>query len=67
MALASGDPVGPVDQWPGAIDAFLEVAHTYGWVPAVVGTSEEGATTWNQAGFEGDAHRRRSHHLPGYV
>ncbi|MBZ0239437.1 MAG: phosphatidylglycerol lysyltransferase domain-containing protein, partial [Cutibacterium acnes] len=51
VALASGDPVGPVDQWPGAIDAFLEVAHTYGWVPAVVGTSEEGATTWNQAGL----------------
>ncbi|MDU6250736.1 MAG: phosphatidylglycerol lysyltransferase domain-containing protein, partial [Cutibacterium avidum] len=52
VALASGDPVGPVDQWPGAIEAFLDVAHTYGWVPAVIGTSEEGATAWTQAGLK---------------
>ena len=52
VALASGDPVGPVDQWPGAIEAFLDVAHTYGWVPAVIGTSEVGATAWTQAGLK---------------
>lgn len=51
VALASGDPVGPRVQWPAAIDAFLTVAHTYGWSPAVVGASEEGATAWQGAGL----------------
>lgn len=51
VALAAGDPVGPADQWPGAIEAFLQVAHAYGWVPGVVGTSEQGAVAWQRAGL----------------
>ncbi len=51
VALAAGDPVGPVNQWPGAIDAFIDLAHAYGWIPAVVGTSEAGAVAWERAGL----------------
>ncbi|AXE38375.1 bifunctional lysylphosphatidylglycerol synthetase/lysine--tRNA ligase LysX [Acidipropionibacterium virtanenii] len=51
VALASGDPVGPRGQWPAAIEAFLAMAHAYGWSPAVLGTSEEGATAWQRAGL----------------
>lgn len=51
VALAAGDPVGPRAQWPAAIDAFLTMAHTYGWTPAVLGASEEGATAWQRAGL----------------
>lgn len=51
VALASGDPVGPPSQWPAAIGAFLAMAHTYGWTPAVVGASEDGATAWQGAGL----------------
>lgn len=50
-ALASGDPVGPAEHWGEAIAAFLDLAHTYGWTPAVIGTSEQGALAWQQAGL----------------
>ena len=35
--LASGDPIGDVEAWPGAIDAFLDEATRHAWVPAVIG------------------------------
>src|SRR5262249_47282309 len=40
VALASGDPIGDPEAWPGAIDAFLELARRHAWVPAVMGCSE---------------------------
>ena len=46
VALASGDPLGDLEAWPGAIDAFLDSCRTHGWVPAVLGCSERGATVW---------------------
>jgi lysyl-tRNA synthetase class 2 len=45
-AVASGDPLGDSEAWPGAIEEFLEVCRRYGWVPAVLGCSELGATVW---------------------
>ena len=50
VALASGDPVGDVEAWPGAIEEFLAVCRRYGWVPAVLGCSEAGAKVWAREG-----------------
>ncbi|MHA6794055.1 phosphatidylglycerol lysyltransferase domain-containing protein [Pseudonocardia bannensis] len=52
VALASGDPVGDVEAWPGAIEAFLAECVAHGWVPAVLGCSERGATAWARAGLD---------------
>jgi lysyl-tRNA synthetase class 2 len=46
VILASGDPLGDVEAWPGAIGAFLDLAARHAWVPAVVGCSERGAEVW---------------------
>src|SRR4051794_27470356 len=34
VALASGDPLGDLEAWPGAITEFLVACRRYGWVPA---------------------------------
>jgi lysyl-tRNA synthetase, class II len=46
VMLASGDPLGDPEAWPGAINAFLDEAARHAWVPAVLGCSELGAETW---------------------
>jgi len=46
--LASGDPLGDPEAWPGAIDAYLAEVNEFGWVPAVIGCSELGATVWQR-------------------
>jgi lysyl-tRNA synthetase class 2 len=51
VALASGDPLGDPEAWPGAIEAFLETCAGHGWVPAVLGCSERGATVWARHGL----------------
>ena len=50
VMLASGDPIGDREAWPGAIHAFLDMAARHAWVPAVVGCSEQGAETWCRHG-----------------
>jgi lysyl-tRNA synthetase, class II len=50
VALASGDPLGDLEAWPGAITEFLAVCRRYGWVPAVLGCSESGARVWLREG-----------------
>lgn len=52
VALASGDPLGDHEAWPGAIEVFLGECASYGWVPAVLGCSELGATAWARAGLD---------------
>ena len=37
VMLASGDPLGDPEAWPGAIAAFLAEADRHAWVPAVIG------------------------------
>ena len=50
VMLASGDPLGDPEAWPGAIDEFLDMAARHAWVPAVVGCSELGAEVWCRTG-----------------
>ena len=46
VMLASGDPIGDPEAWPGAIAAFLDIARRHAWVPAVMGCSERGGEVW---------------------
>jgi lysyl-tRNA synthetase class 2 len=46
VMLASGDPLGDPEAWPGAIDAFLAEAARHAWVPAVIGCGEQGGEVW---------------------
>ena len=51
VALASGDPIGDPEAWPGAIAEFLRMTGEFAWVPAVLGCSEQGGTSWHRAGL----------------
>jgi lysyl-tRNA synthetase class 2 len=51
VMLASGDPIGDSEAWPGAIKEFLAVADEHAWVPAVIGCSELGGLAWTRAGL----------------
>lgn len=51
VMLASGDPLGDPEAWPGAIEAFLEQADEHAWTPAVMGCSEQAGTAWARAGL----------------
>jgi lysyl-tRNA synthetase class 2 len=46
--LVSGDPIGDPEAWPGAIAEYIKQVGEYGWVPAVIGCSEQGATIFNR-------------------
>ena len=51
VSLASGDPIGDPEAWPGAIDAWIDEARAFAWAPAVVGASETGASAYTRAGL----------------
>jgi lysyl-tRNA synthetase class 2 len=51
VALASGDPIGDPEAWPGAIDPFLELCREYAWIPAVIGCSEQAGTVYARHGL----------------
>jgi lysyl-tRNA synthetase class 2 len=51
VMLASGDPLGDPEAWPGAISAFLSEAVDHAWTPAVIGCSEAGGTAYARAGL----------------
>ncbi len=48
VMLASGDPLGDPEAWPGAIKAFMAEAERHAWVPAVLGCSELGGEIWTR-------------------
>lgn len=48
VMLASGDPVGDVEAWPGAIERFMDEAKAHSWTPAVMGCSETGGEVWTR-------------------
>jgi lysyl-tRNA synthetase, class II len=50
VMLASGDPIGDPEAWPGAIHTFLDEAARHAWVPAVIGCGELGAEVWSREG-----------------
>ncbi|MFD4999935.1 phosphatidylglycerol lysyltransferase domain-containing protein [Streptomyces buecherae] len=52
VSLASGDPIGDPEAWPGAIDRWLAEAREHGWAPAVMGASEEGGTVYARHGLD---------------
>ncbi|MGV9775352.1 bifunctional lysylphosphatidylglycerol synthetase/lysine--tRNA ligase LysX [Streptosporangium sp. NPDC003464] len=51
VSLAGGDPIGDVEAWEPAIRTWMEQAGEYGWTPAAIGASEEGARAYNRAGL----------------
>jgi lysyl-tRNA synthetase class 2 len=50
VMLASGDPIGDPEAWPGAISEFMAEAQRHAWVPAVMGCSERGGEVWVREG-----------------
>jgi lysyl-tRNA synthetase class 2 len=52
VSLASGDPLGDPEAWPGAIDAWLAEARRFAWVPSVLGASQRGAEAYHRAGLD---------------
>jgi len=52
VSLASGDPIGDPEAWPGAIEAWLAEAREHAWVPAVMGASEEAGVIYTRHGLD---------------
>ncbi|MFF3412445.1 phosphatidylglycerol lysyltransferase domain-containing protein [Streptomyces sp. NPDC002742] len=52
VTLASGDPIGDPEAWPGAIEAWLREARRHAWTPAVMGASEEAGTVYARHGLD---------------
>jgi len=48
VLLASGDPLGDPEAWPGAIKEAQELARRHAWTCAVMGCSETGAEAWRR-------------------
>ncbi|HEY1824141.1 MAG TPA: phosphatidylglycerol lysyltransferase domain-containing protein [Trebonia sp.] len=46
VMLASGDPLGDPEAWPGAIAEFINEAARHAWRPAAMGCSELAAEVW---------------------
>lgn len=51
VALASGDPLGPEDAWPDAIDEFFREVARQGRYGAVIACSRAGAAAYGQGGL----------------
>lgn len=52
VTLASGDPVGDPEAWPGAIEEWLKEARRHAWTPAVMGASEEAGIIYARHGLD---------------
>ncbi|GGR16308.1 phosphatidylglycerol lysyltransferase domain-containing protein [Streptomyces roseolus] len=52
VSLASGDPIGDPEAWPGAIEPWLAEAREHGWTPAVMGASEEAGVIYARHGLD---------------
>ncbi|MFF0275329.1 phosphatidylglycerol lysyltransferase domain-containing protein [Streptomyces sp. NPDC004330] len=52
VSLASGDPIGDPEAWPGAIEPWLAEAREHGWIPAVMGASEEAGVIYARHGLD---------------
>ncbi|MBO0916095.1 phosphatidylglycerol lysyltransferase domain-containing protein [Streptomyces laculatispora] len=52
VSLASGDPIGDPEAWPGAIGPWLAEAREHGWTPAAMGVSEEGGNVYARHGLD---------------
>lgn len=52
VTLASGDPIGDPEAWPGAIEEWLKEARRHAWTPAVMGAGEEAGTIYARHGLD---------------
>nr|WP_246002393.1 bifunctional lysylphosphatidylglycerol synthetase/lysine--tRNA ligase LysX [Allorhizocola rhizosphaerae] len=52
VGLASADPIGEPESWGPAIEAWLAYSRSFGWRPAVMGASEEGAYAYSRHGLK---------------
>ena len=52
VSLASADPIGDPEAWGPAVQAWIDQARAYAWVPAAMGASEEGAIAYQRAGLK---------------
>jgi lysyl-tRNA synthetase class 2 len=52
VSLAAGDPLGDPSAWTQAIESWLREADSYGWLPGVLGASEQGAQAYHRAGLD---------------
>ncbi|WP_453985653.1 bifunctional lysylphosphatidylglycerol synthetase/lysine--tRNA ligase LysX [Brevibacterium casei] len=52
VCLVASDPIGPPSQWPAAARQFVAFAESYGWVPAVLAASKQGAQAYHDAGLK---------------
>lgn len=51
VAVASGDPLGPSESWPAAIEAFVTMARESGHRVAAIATGEQARALWLQHGL----------------
>ncbi|MFE1250239.1 phosphatidylglycerol lysyltransferase domain-containing protein [Streptomyces sp. NPDC058735] len=51
VSLASGDPIGDPEAWPGAIEPWLSQAREHGWTPAVIGAGETAGIIYTRCGL----------------
>jgi lysyl-tRNA synthetase class 2 len=51
VCVASADPIGPVDAWPGAIQAWLRECRVHAWYPTALSPSRDGARAYVDAGL----------------
>jgi lysyl-tRNA synthetase, class II len=52
ICLAAGDPIGDIQAWPSAIDAWVQLTQQRAWIPAVLAASETAAEIYHRAGFD---------------
>jgi lysyl-tRNA synthetase, class II len=52
VCLAAGNPIGDVEAWPGAIDAWRQLTEQRAWIPAVLAASETGAEAYRRSGLD---------------
>lgn len=52
VCLVASDPVGPPQQWAAAARSFVAHAESFGWVPAVLAASKQGAQAYHDAGLK---------------
>jgi lysyl-tRNA synthetase, class II len=52
VSLASGDPIGDPEAWPGAVCAWLADCRRHGWTPAVLGCSERAGRLYGRHGLD---------------
>ena len=51
VCLASSDPVGDPASWGSAIDRWMHQVRRYGWIPAAISVSEDGARAFARRGL----------------